>query len=301
MRELVSVIIPNYKRIKELNRSLESVINQSYKNLEIIVIDDNSPNYLFIEELLNSFNDIRIKLIKHKINKGGAAARNTGILNAKGKYIAFLDSDDSWHTEKIEKQYSIAEQYEFCLIYCRSNVISRNKKYIAPKNSISNSEALSNYLFVNNGFLQTSSIFISTEIAKKCLFDESFSRHQDYDFLFKVENKKIPIIMIHEVLTTIYWNNGVMLSKKGWSPYISLKFLKLHQDSFSLKSETYFIFKNIMLVSASNGYKLYALSFFWRNRSITTRIGVIGFTNFILRLFFDWRFILSKIKYRYFK
>lgn len=96
----VSVIIPTYKRNRQLVRAVERVQNQSYRNLEIIVVNDAPGNELPEKIIQNS----EIKTINHDENNGGAAAWNTGLDMAKGKYVAFLDDDDLFNTEKIEKQ-----------------------------------------------------------------------------------------------------------------------------------------------------------------------------------------------------
>jgi teichuronic acid biosynthesis glycosyltransferase TuaG len=102
--DLVSVIIPYYKKKKFIVKSVESVINQTYKNIEIIIIYDNESNIEldYIKNLENK--DFRIKLIINKKNIGAGESRNKGIKFSKGKYIAFLDADDIWVKNKIEKQ-----------------------------------------------------------------------------------------------------------------------------------------------------------------------------------------------------
>jgi len=109
----VSVIIPTYNRAHLVGRSIQSVINQTYQDFEIIVVDDGSTDNT--EDIIKEFQkkDKRIKHIKHNKNKGGSAARNTGIRAARGEYIAFLDSDDEWMPTKLEKQTSYFNHLEF--------------------------------------------------------------------------------------------------------------------------------------------------------------------------------------------
>ena len=105
---LVSVIIPTYKRLGMLGRAIDSVLNQTYNNIEIIIVDDNNEDSEYrkeTERFMKKYDDnIEIKYVKHKQNKNGAAARNTGINNANGVYIAFLDDDDEFSPKKIELQ-----------------------------------------------------------------------------------------------------------------------------------------------------------------------------------------------------
>lgn len=105
---LVSVVIPTYQRPTFLGRAIESVLKQTYANWELLVIDDNDPESEArreTEAFMQRFkNDARIRYLKHECNKGGAAARNTGIEQARGEYVAFLDDDDEWLPEKLEAQ-----------------------------------------------------------------------------------------------------------------------------------------------------------------------------------------------------
>ncbi|NES42262.1 glycosyltransferase family A protein, partial [Moorena sp. SIO2C4] len=96
----VSVIIPVYKVEKYIAATVESVLAQTYKNFELLLIDDGSPDNSI--QICQQINDPRIKIIRQD-NQGVSAARNTGIRHAQGEYIAFLDGDDLWVPEKLEK------------------------------------------------------------------------------------------------------------------------------------------------------------------------------------------------------
>ena len=102
---LVSCILTTYNRGSLIKRSLESIINQTYKNIEILIVDDCSPDNT--KEVIKGYSDSRIKYLRNKTNKGLAQARNTGMENSTGEFIAFLDDDDEWLPEKIEKQLEI--------------------------------------------------------------------------------------------------------------------------------------------------------------------------------------------------
>ncbi|WP_035257699.1 glycosyltransferase family 2 protein [Desulfatirhabdium butyrativorans] len=105
----VSVIIPTYNRNRFLRRAIESVLQQRYADFELIVVDDASSEP--VQDIVRCFDDPRIRLIRHETNKGEAEARNTGILNASGEYIAFLDDDDEWLADKLALQ---VEKLETC-------------------------------------------------------------------------------------------------------------------------------------------------------------------------------------------
>ena len=129
--ELVSVIIPTYKRYDVLSRAIDSALNQTYNNIEIIVIDDNKKESEFrkkTEETMKKYeNNSKVKYIKNEKNLGGAETRNVGVKNANGEFIAFLDDDDEFVNDKIEKQmkhYKKIESKKIGLIYCYTEIRS---------------------------------------------------------------------------------------------------------------------------------------------------------------------------------
>ena len=106
MQDLVSVIIPSYKGADKLRRAINSISDQTYQNIEIIVVDDNNPDTaerIQTESVIASLHLPNLKYIRHPENMNGSAARNTGIRAAKGKYTAFLDDDDIYLPCRVEK------------------------------------------------------------------------------------------------------------------------------------------------------------------------------------------------------
>lgn len=122
MEDLISIVITTYKRSDKIEGAIKSVVNQTYKNIEIIVVDDNAKlkdERKKTKKIVEKYKDIIY--IPNKENLGGALSRNVGIENAKGKFVAFLDDDDKYTEEKIEKQYQCYEQHKndnVGLIYC---------------------------------------------------------------------------------------------------------------------------------------------------------------------------------------
>lgn len=113
MNDLVSVIMPSYNTDKFIKKSIESVINQTYKNWELIIVDDCSTDCT--DQIVSSIKDNRIVYLKNKVNSGAAVSRNRALREAKGRWIAFLDSDDLWTSDKLEKQIAFMENngYQF--------------------------------------------------------------------------------------------------------------------------------------------------------------------------------------------
>ena len=118
---MISVIIPTHNREKTIKKSIDSVLCQTYNNIEIIVVDDKSTDNT--EEVINSIKDNRIKYIKLDENKGACFARNKGIELAQGKYIAFQDSDDEWLPQKLEIQLRYLEEKKFDTFYKKQHPI----------------------------------------------------------------------------------------------------------------------------------------------------------------------------------
>lgn len=128
---LVSIIIPTFNRAPDLlKRSILSVLNQSYENFEIIVIDDNYNDEFSVQisKALDNFNDERINYVKNKENIGGAKSRNKGIKMAKGKYVSFLDDDDFYLKDKLEKQVQFLESNKFNFVISNLAILDTSFK-----------------------------------------------------------------------------------------------------------------------------------------------------------------------------
>ena len=103
MNNLVSIIMPSYNTAKFISDSINSVLSQTYSNWELIIVDDCSSDNT--DEIVSPFlSDKRIKYLKNEKNSGAAVSRNYALREAKGKWIAFLDSDDLWEKDKLQKQ-----------------------------------------------------------------------------------------------------------------------------------------------------------------------------------------------------
>jgi len=133
---LVSVVVPVYNVEAYIEEAIASVVNQTYQNIEIIIVDDESPDRS-IDLVKHSFNDSRIRIVRQE-NRGLAGARNTGIRKARGVYVAFLDSDDFWNRDKVEKHIRLMQANPNCGIsFCSSLFVDERGQPIgrlqAPK------------------------------------------------------------------------------------------------------------------------------------------------------------------------
>ena len=136
MNELVSIIMPSYNTAKYIADSIRSVLAQTYANWELIIVDDCSTDDT--DAVVALFEDVRIRYLKNNCNSGAAVSRNRALREAKGKWIAFLDSDDLWHPEKLERQICFMEEngYHFSYTnYCEIDEKSKpnGKMVTGPK------------------------------------------------------------------------------------------------------------------------------------------------------------------------
>lgn len=190
--KMVSVIIPTYKRPDTLERAIKSVLGQDYKNIEIIIVDDNNPNDTFrnqTEDVMMKFKNIdNIKYVKHETNKNGSAARNTGFRNSSGEYIMFLDDDDEFLPKKIEKQLECMESRSIEWGACYTRYVRKKGEKIVMtcyenREGDLLKEELKRNLFVHAG----SNLMIRRKVFEELNgFDESFLRNQDIEFLVRL-------------------------------------------------------------------------------------------------------------------
>jgi glycosyltransferase involved in cell wall biosynthesis len=126
MSDLVSVIMPCFNSSRFLAESIESVLKQTYENLELLIVDDASQDNSLEIAKKYSLNDERIRILRNNENLGPALTRNKGIKHAKGRYIAFLDSDDLWHPEKLQKQVGFMTETDTAMSHTSYEVMNVN-------------------------------------------------------------------------------------------------------------------------------------------------------------------------------
>ena len=251
-----SVIIPVYNRVGPLAKSLNSVLSQSQQSFEIIVVDDGSSTDVAsqINELVANLNDERIKLLRHSQNRNGAAARNTGIQEASGEYLCFLDSDDSWLPSKLEKvNQSIGNALpneNFLIHHQYRNSQGTVLSAALPIKAKQYSESVAHYSFVTNnvGGIQSSTICVPSKLAKKVKFDETLTGHQDWDFALKVGALTQDFRFIEEVLAIRGRDSNDSVAK-GLSWQYSLWFYSQRASYFDNLSALHF-FQRVVLRKA---------------------------------------------------
>ncbi|MYL15293.1 glycosyltransferase [Halorubrum terrestre] len=194
----VSTVIPVYNDADTLPRAIDSVLNQSHQIKEIIIVDDCSTDSP--EKVVNQYDDDRITFISHETNRGGGAARNTGIEAASSEFIAFLDADDEWKSTKIEKQLTELQSRsdEWVAVHCRvendrsalNDIGDKLATVVGARDADPATEGDSviiNEILRMNWHMSTSSLLVKRETVETVDgFDERFQRHQDWEFLIRV-------------------------------------------------------------------------------------------------------------------
>ena len=202
---LISVIIPTYGEPIFLEQSINSIISQTLSSWELIVVDDNPPDSLQrkqTESLMEKYKNVdNILYLKHPRNLNGATARNTGLAEASGEYIAFLDSDDEYLPNRLEQclkaiqgtDGTVAGVYTGC-------EFRRGGKVYHVENDIESGNFLKEALACTFVFCTGSNIFVKKSVLDELSgFDERFIRHQDYEFLVRLfENYSL--LAIREIL-----------------------------------------------------------------------------------------------------
>jgi len=225
---LVSVVIPTYNRASTILRSIESVRKQSYKNIEIIVIDDASKDNTesVIQKYLPLSNFVYIKLTN---NVGGAEARNIGIDKSNGEYIAFQDSDDEWMHDKLEKQMTYFTKNDVDIVFSKIKRISSMGETVFPK--LDTITSLNTAMLLQVNYIGTPSAVIKkNKLEKVSGFDKTLPRLQDWDLFIRL-SKISSFYMIPEVLCNAYLqDNSITNNPKALVETLSIFVKKYKND-----------------------------------------------------------------------
>lgn len=176
---LVSVIIPVYNRPAELKRAVRSVLAQTFQGFEIIVVDDGSTADL--KTLCDSFGDDRVRYFRNDEHTNANVARNRGIREAQGGYIAMLDSDDEFLPGHLERRLAKIREWRCDGIFGSAYVEYGTHRDLSLSRPLREGELMINYL-LSDGFAPTPSHFYRREAALAVMWDETMDRHQDFDF-----------------------------------------------------------------------------------------------------------------------
>lgn len=230
--KLVSIIIPVYNASRFLEETINSIQKQTYSNWEAIFIDDCSSDnsYNLIKKYQKE--DKRIKLIKNKTNSGTAVSRNNGIDHAEGDYLCFLDADDKWHPEKLEKQINFMQElnceFSFTGYQFANEKCNPNGKIVSVPDKINYKQAL------KNTTIWTSTVmFDMNKLSKEDIRMPNIKRGQDTATWWKVLKKIQYAYGLNEVLSYYRRTNNSLSAnkltalKRTWNLYRNVEHLNI--------------------------------------------------------------------------
>lgn len=238
----VSVIIPTYKRPDTISRAVTSVLNQTYKNIEVIVVDDNDPSFPEREEtsrVMTQFDsDNRVVYIKHDCNRNGSAARNTGWKASHGDYITFLDDDDEISPRKIQAQVECLDALDntWGACYTAYHILMKNGSI--QKSSTHQAgdvylRALMRTFYMGSG----SNVLLRKGVVDEIGgYDESFKRNQDIEFMARAfEHYKVAYVP--EDLLTIHYEVRAIKRTFDFVDGVTLFYLEKFNNHFERLSD----------------------------------------------------------------
>lgn len=252
---MISVIIPTYNRAHCIRDAIDSVLRQTFQDFEIIIIDDASTDGT--EDVVQNLLSEKVKYIKQSVNKGGGAARNRGIQESEGEYIAFLDSDDAWsptYLERVKKEFDTKDE-TFGLVYCFMNIINSDGEIVAKTKTNRNGLAIPD-LLINNFIASFSCVTLrKSALISVSGMDESFRSCQDWDLFVRV-NREYKISCIADELVT-YLKGGLDKHKISSSKN---SIITGHWKMLSLIEQDLIKFG---CKFKANVYKEFAIKFYW--------------------------------------
>ena len=232
-QDLVSIIVPFYENKNLLNKAIQSILKQSYKKYEIIIINEkiDEQNIEFLKKLKKK--NRKIKIIFNKKNLGAGRSRNEGIKISKGKYIAFLDSDDRWKKNKLHEQLKFMKKNKFMASHTSYEIVDLENNYL----SIRNAKNLTYENLLNSCDIGLSTVIINSKLVKNLInpFPNLVTK-EDFVLWLKISKKKIIFFGLNKNLS--YWTDT--------PNSLSKSILQKIKDAIKV----YFIYENMNLIKS---------------------------------------------------
>jgi glycosyltransferase involved in cell wall biosynthesis len=202
----VSVVIPTFNRAQSIKRAIDSVAAQSFRDFEVIVIDDGSTDDS--ERIVSEAGIPQLRIIRHPHNRGAAAARNTGIGAATGAYIAFLDSDDAWHPDKLARQIAALAAAPRNIKACATGFTSNTSGRILTVRPDTSTTLFRSQILFGCKICPGTTLMIERGAFREIgMFDENLRRLEDWDLLIRFV-ERFDVLFLPDPLATIYGSSG---------------------------------------------------------------------------------------------
>ncbi|MFA0194108.1 glycosyltransferase family 2 protein [Vibrio artabrorum] len=229
-RNYVSIVMPTFERAHIITKAIDSILAQTYSDFELLVIDDASSDNT--EDIVNSFQDPRIRYIKCKHNIGANAARNKGVEESNYSIIAFHDSDDIWHPQKLDLQVDFLKNNNVEVVASQFNYFVKDKlKCIIPPKEKAKGQYLSDILHCNFVSTQTLMGYKSCFVAQP--FDANLPRFQDWELAIRLlTNYKFGFV--NEPLVDVYVQSDSISQSRDKGQRALGLILEKHFELFSI-------------------------------------------------------------------
>ena len=287
---MISVILPAYNREGTILRAVQSVLGQTYSDIELIVVDDGSTDGT--GDIVTSIQDPRMKLLRTVTNQGACAARNLGVAAARGDWVAFQDSDDAWYPGKLERQLQAASTWGADVVFSAMRLVQENGKPAGVVPEPSFPPGICTYeKFLERSRASTQTIMGRRDCFLSEPFDEAMPRMQDWDIILRLA-RRYKICYAGEVLVDTYLQSDslTMQTEKGLEAYrrIYAKNKSAIEGNPGIKAAHIALEGYLLTLSGKN-----AARFFWKNLSI--RFGLKQNTNFAIKAILAVLGVLPKL------
>lgn len=281
---LVSVVIPSFNREKTITGCINSILSQTYRHLEVIVVDDCSQDNTVAA--IEAINDNRVRYFRLDKNQGACFARNYGAKVSKGEFIAFQDSDDIWYADKLQKQYDFLQQTANDFVFCGMKRIGTDGHSSYYPQNLENFSGDFFSRILEDNCISTQTMFMKHEVMDSVDFDVTFKRFQDWDFALRVA-KKFAIGYLPEALVeSTVQDNSISRVANKYEAYSHL--FEKYKNDLVKYPRIYSLYQNKMgdALSFSDRRKAgmhYAKSLQYHSDSrifakwILSKIGLLGF------------------------
>jgi len=243
---LVSIVIPTYNRADLIGRTITSALAQSWQNLEIIIVDDASTDDT--RAVIQAIADPRVRYVGLEKNSGPSTARNTGVEQARGRFISFLDSDDEWRPEKMARQVAALVQQtnpDNVVCYTQALIVQNDGTRLLPTREKRTDESVGDYVICGrHGLIHTSSLMLSRTLALANPFPVDQKIFEDWDLFLRLEEKDVQWLYLDEPLIT--WNNDAREGRLTSSKHDGSAWLNAHRHYLSKKAQQAFTIKGIV-------------------------------------------------------
>lgn len=285
---MISVIIPTYNRARTIERSVNSVLQQTYKDIECIVVDDCSTDNT--KEIVENITDTRVRYYCLEKNFGACVARNYGVEKAKGDYIAFQDSDDEWLPNKLEEQFKYLVLNNADVCFCKKYILDINGDFaIITRNELQQG-FISREVLCSQSKVSTQTILAKRNVFNEFKFDPNLKKAQDFEWTIGT-SEKYTFYFVDQPLVKQYLQDDsiTIVGKNYQKDYEARKYIyeKYHDKYNNDKKLAYYLMKGLAYYKTIYGMSansLYLKCFWLDKKGKTLLEGILP--PFLLKQYF---------------